>query len=295
MRAGCVVLLAVPALLGINLLAWLAYLPLSGPIDAARRSHSVGPATVREGVPIPAGSHVEDASIGSRSFTVQLSAPITAEGLRWTGELEVSAPELDAKEGILTGTLAEAAVYQGMPCGAGKASISHHYVSCVLSRNLKSRGYSFASGTELVVRFDDQARANSIDEGTAAAPFRVGDTLWPAGVVLKPSDTLGEEAATKQLGVPGAFQSVCVLPGMSVPFRGVLLHGPAEVRFEVDYDEAANSCGSHSVSENSSGSLRMPDGTVHRQGVWQHTTHLWEWHDENVPATFVDRTTNPDD
>ncbi|WP_419804852.1 hypothetical protein [Terriglobus sp.] len=286
LRSLCIATLCLPVVLILNLVGWFAFFPLEAHADILARSHAVQQATTREGVPIPAGSKVTEPRQGNDDFYVKLAAPTVADGLRWTGLLNVN-PIGPYRS--LEGTLAGSYTIHGIACGPGPALVNYAKLRCVLAQSTVLHGFRFAAGHPLEFDYDEHGEVGEISNGTLADPFPYGGVTWPAGVVISP---LTAPLAAFQKGPadkPEQYIDICVPAGMEAVYKGVTLHGPADIEFNPGSASVTNGCGAAlDAAYKEYGSLRMPGGAVHRSGLVPYDSNTWQWHDEEQPAEHVD-------
>ena len=274
----CIVVISLPGLLILNVIGWLIYFPMMGPLNRMGRTHATSEAVVREGVSIAAGSTVVEPREGNEDFTVTLKELITVDGMRWSGKLNAN-PYGELRS--LDGTLAGVSNIHGIQCGPGPAHVSENRLKCVLAENTVFRGFRFAARTSLEFHKEGKDQPIQIDSGTLADPLPYGGTTWPAGVSIQPlSLTLADYQKTQQKGGEPKYISICVPKGMDVSYEGITLHGPASIEFNPGSAHSTNSCSGFEDRYMDYGSLRTADGKKHRSGELKYASTQWEWHDE---------------
>lgn len=139
---------------------------------------------------------------------------------------------------IKTGTLAQSVHVADLGCAIGPVEYAAYRLRCLLDDDQVVRGFPLAGG-HLATLSTDSDHAQSVDEGTLAAPLSILGVTLPAGARI---EFVGHYTAGDLSSGPlRATDSVSfILPqGSAVAVEGVLLEGEVEIEFTRAGVEAA--------------------------------------------------------
>ncbi len=244
------------------------------PRPSAARTLILAASQVVSGVPFPAGTTLhmtEDGSVDRGNVPV----PTAIAGLLLVGEFEIGL------QGV-TGTLAEPAEIDGVPCAADKVyrdkDWGHEWpahVECILARGTAINGHDVAEGTKVAVSSKPSGE-RQLYIGTLAHAELLFDVMWPAGTVLHGTAASGQQLAHAPAS-PGEEVSFCTPEGQDVSVPGVVLHG--KVGYDVrENGRALEFCDEKDRPDDHDG-YAASGADQHTRGSQASTGLPWKWDD----------------
>ena len=218
-------------LVGAGFGTWLVSEQLSEQAHWARNHYTLHTATVIDGVSIPAGTMVSRDDDGTlRAVDLPEGTTLTAGGATWRGHLEFSSPVNEPRGQISAGTLATAAVIQGIPCQGDKAVdflSRDELMTCTLSRDTPiDATIKNAAGINRSQRFVCQGGASiefqpvshsELASCVLATPAEIGDVACAGDAKFRLANgTLDSCTLAKET----RFGPVTLPPGTTVTYYG---------------------------------------------------------------------------
>ena len=244
------------------------------PRPSAARTLVLAPSQVVSGVPFPAGTTLHMSEDGSVDRGV-VPVPTAIAGLLLVGEFEIGL------QGV-TGTLAEPAEIDGVPCAADEVyrdkDWGHEWpahVECILARGTAINDHDVAEGTKVAVSSKPSGE-RQLYIGTLAHAELLFDVTWPAGTVLHATAASPQRLAHAPAS-PGEDVSFCTPEGQDVSVPGVVLHG--KVGYDVrENGRALESCDEKDRPDDHDG-YAAAGAEQHTRGSQANTGSPWKWDD----------------